>query len=83
MIVQFPAPAQSVVVSQLEQALQLAREGKLSSLSMSYTTSDGDAYDCLEANDYHSALMLLGQTNMVRVDLIELVRRLRLSHAGR
>lgn len=76
MIIQFPVPALAVVVRELEQALALARRGKVEGIALSYM-AEGEMHDCVEARNLPSAVSLLGQSNMLRVDLIELVKRLR------
>lgn len=81
MVIKFPVPALRVVVHELEVALVAAKDGRLSSIAMSYM-SDGGMYDCAHAYDYESAISLLGQSNMLRIDIIEMVKRFRDQGSG-
>lgn len=76
MIIQIPVPVQAEVVRELERALSLARNGRLSGIALSYM-AEGDQWDCAQAKDYRHAIQLLGQTNMIRLDIIALVKHFR------
>lgn len=76
MIIQLPVPAQTAVIQDLERALTMARAGRLSGIALSYM-ADGEMFDIAEAKDYAHAVSLLGQSNMLRLDIMELVKRFR------
>ena len=75
-VIKMPVRAVAVVINELEKALEFARRGKVTGIALSYM-ADGEMFDCAEANDYMSAINLLGQSNMLRLDIMDLAKKFR------
>lgn len=75
-VIQFPDLRLAEVSRALEHALSLSKSGRLTGLYLSYAPEDGVMYDCIYACCHRSAIMLLGQSQIMRIDLIGLAKRL-------
>jgi hypothetical protein len=77
MVIPLPNTALITIIRELEHALHAAKSGTLTSCTIGYSTRDGEFYSCSEAEDFHAALLLLGQSTMLRNDIISMVKQFR------